>query len=203
MKIFLWYSLLAWVLGIGGGEAFAEPSIDVKINYYKVPGKTVKEMRKELMTKTPIRNDGRSFDANTTWYIKWNTQWAMEGMSCSVVSVTTRVSIIFTLPKWTNYKEASPEEKAKWDRFFKRLVEHENGHKDIAVGSAKEIEKVVMNMKSRKDCVTLKHDSSQLGQTIIEKYHELTQQYDVETDHGRNESASTQWKETTTPPPAK
>ena len=203
MKTFLWYSLLAWVLGIGGGEALAEPSIHVKIKYYKVPGKTVEEMRKELKTTTPTRINGRSFDAHTTWVIKWNIQWATKGMSCSIVSVTTRVSIVFTLPKWTNYKEASPEEKAKWDRFFKRLVEHENGHKDIAVGSAKEIEKVVMNMESRKDCDTLKHDSNQLGQTIIEKYLELTQQYDVVTDHGRKQSASTRWKETTTPPPAK
>ncbi len=98
----------------------------------------------------------------------------MKGMSCSIISVTTRVFIIFTLPKWANYKEASRRERERWDRFFKQLVHHENGHKDIAVGSAKEIEEAVMNMESRKDCNNLRHDSNYLGQKIIEKYHELT-----------------------------
>ena len=113
-------------------------------------------------------------DVKIKYYeVEWNTQWAMKGMSCSIISVTTRVFIIFTLPKWANYKDVSRKEREKWDRFFKQLVDHENGHKDIAVGSVKEIEKVVMNMESRKDCNILKHDSNHLGQKIIEQYYEL------------------------------
>lgn len=201
-KTFLWLFILAWVLGVMTGETWADPRIDVKIKYYKVRGETVEELRKELTKKTPIRNNGQSFDANTTWYVKWNTQWAMKGMSCSIISVTTRVSIVFTLPKWANSKDADAKEREKWAKFFKQLVEHENGHKDIAVGSAKEIERVVMNMESRKDCETLKRDSNRLGQTIIEKYHELTQQYDIETDHGRKKRASEEWKNSFTLSPA-
>lgn len=203
MRTFLWYLLLVCVLGFTSIEALADPRIDVKIKYYEVEGDTVEDLRRELNAKTPIRNNGRPFDANTTWYVKWNTHWAMKGMSCSMISVTTRVTIIFTLPKWANYKEASRKEKEKWDKFFKRLVDHENGHKDIAVGSAKEIEEAVMNMESRKDCNILKHDSNYLGQKIIEKYNELAQQYDKETNHGRKQSAAARWNEMSDPPPAK
>jgi len=82
-------------------------------------------------------------------------------------------------------------------------VDHENGHKDIAVGSAKEIEEAVTGMESTKDCNILKHDSNHLGQKIIEKYHELTQQYDKDIDHGRKQSAAARWNEMSNPPPAK
>jgi len=113
MSTFLWFFLLPCVLGFTSIEAFSDPRIDVKIKYYEVKGDTVEDLRRELDAKTPIRNNGRPFDANTTWYVKWHTQWAMKGMSCSIISVTTRVSIIFTLPKWANYKEVSRKEKEK------------------------------------------------------------------------------------------
>ena len=203
MRTFLWFLLLAWILGFTSVEAFADPSIDVKIKYYEVEGDRVEDLKNEVKVKTPIRNNGKPFDANTTWYVKWNTQWAMKGMSCGIISVTTRVSIIFTLPKWANYKEHSGKEREKWDRFFKRLVDHENGHKDIAVGSAKELEKSILDMESRKNCDDLKRDANRLGETIIEKYQGLTEQYDLETDHGRKQNASARWNEMSTPPPAK
>ena len=203
MRTFLWFLLLAWILGFTSVEAFADPRVDVKIKYYEVEGDTVEDLKNELKVKTPIRNNGAPFDANTTWYVKWNTQWAMKGMSCGIISVTTRVSIIFTLPKWANYKEHSGKEREKWDRFFKRLVDHENGHKDIAVGSAKELEKSILDMESRKNCDDLKRDANRLGETIIEKYQGVTEQYDLETDHGRKQNASARWNEMSTPPPAK
>jgi len=55
----------------------------------------------------------------------------------------------------------------------------------------------------RKDHNILKHDSNHLGQKIIEKYHEPAQQYDKETDHGREKSAAGRWNEMSNPPPAK
>jgi predicted secreted Zn-dependent protease len=203
MRTFLWFLLLAWILGFTCVEAFADPRVDVKIKYYEVEGDTVEDLKNELKVKTPIRNNGTPFDANTTWYVKWNTQWAMKGMSCGIISVTTRVSIIFTLPKWANYKEHSGKEREKWDRFFQRLVDHENGHKDIAVGSAKELEKSILDMESRKNCDDLKRDANRLGETIIEKYQGVTEQYDLETDHGRKQNASARWNEMSTVPPAK
>ncbi len=203
MRTFLCFLLLACGFVFTSVEAFADPRVDVRIKYYEVEGDTVEDLRSELSARTPIRHNGKPFHADTTWYVKWDTQWAMKDMSCSIISVTTRVSIIFTLPKWADYKEARRNERDKWDRFFKLLVDHENGHKDIAVGSAKEIEKAVLNMESRKDCNILKHDSNHIGQKIMEKYHELTQQFDVETDHGRKQSASARWNEMSNPPPAK
>ncbi len=203
MRMFLWFLLLACVLAFTSLEAFADPGIDVKFKYYEINGARFEDLEGELDSKTPIRHNGKAFHADTTWHVKWNTQWAMKGMSCGITSVTSWVSIIFTLPKWADYKVANGTEKEKWDKFFKRLVEHENGHKDIAVGSAKEIEKAVMNIGSRKDCNILKHDSNHLGQKIMEKYHRLTQQYDIETDHGRKPSASARWNEMSNPPPAK
>lgn len=193
-------SFLLLFLGAWGNPVIpglTDPRIDVKIKYYDIQGKTAQEAQRQMRLKTPIRNDGRAFDANTTWYVKWDTQWAMKGMTCGIISVTTRVGIVFTLPKWTDYKKADHKEQEKWDRIFKQLVEHENGHKDIAVGSAKEIEREVMRMESRKDCVTLKHDSNRLGQTIIEKYGQLARDYDAATDHGRNQRAYDTWKEST------
>ena len=203
MRTFLWFVLLAWILGFTSGEAFADPRIDVKIKYYEVEGDSVEDLKNELKVKTPIRNNGKPFDANTTWYVKWNTQWGMKGMSCGIISVTTRVSIIFTLPKWANYKEHSGKEREKWDRLFKRLVDHENGHKDIAVGSAKELEKSILAMESRKNCDDLKRDANRLGETIIEKYQGFTEQYDLQTDHGRKQNASARWNGMSNPPPAK
>ncbi len=81
MRTFLWFLLLACVLGFTSIEAFADPRIGVKIKYYKVEGDTVDYLRRELSAKTPIRHKGKPFHADTTWYVKWNTQWAMKRRS--------------------------------------------------------------------------------------------------------------------------
>ncbi len=65
----------------------------------------------------------------------------------------------------------------------------------------------VYSVSGRYDLVAIIRvkDNDRLAETVTNqmKYNELAQQYDIETDHGRKQSASARWNEMSTPPPAR
>jgi predicted secreted Zn-dependent protease len=69
--------------------------------------------------------------------IVFTTQTQFQQLDCAtcatitITNVTITYSIKFTLPKWSNYDNATPQDQALWDSFYARVVEHENGHAAI------------------------------------------------------------------------
>ena len=49
-----------------------------------------------------------------------------------VAQATVTLSLVVTLPEWTNYASANATERQKWDEFVGKVKKHEEGHVDIA-----------------------------------------------------------------------
>ncbi len=169
--------------------AVSTPIVDLKTDYYQVNGKTPSEIRDDLDMKTPIREDGLNYDAHTDWFVKWNFWWNKSNGQCAIKKVTTRVDIQYILPKLIISRALPKSLKQQWEVYMKALLHHEDGHKNIGVRAANEIEKEIGNMMARRTCKQLETDANRLGHKIIENFHGLDKEFDRKTDHGVKDGA--------------
>ncbi|HEX9879059.1 MAG TPA: DUF922 domain-containing protein [Candidatus Binatia bacterium] len=170
--------------------AGGEPRVNLKTVYYDVAGRNLEEIRKELDLKSPVRHGDERFHANTSWSVTWNMRWMAKAFSCEVTDVTAQVDITVTLPRWPGLEDAPREAGEEWHRYYGVLVEHENGHRDLAIEAGKKIEEGIRRMGARENCATMKSDANRIGRGIVRTYEALSEKYDEETDHGRKPKTS-------------
>jgi predicted secreted Zn-dependent protease len=66
------------------------------------------------------------------------------------------------------------------------MVDHESGHKALAVEAGEKVELEILSMGPKGNCTLLKRAANRLGQKIIEEYNARSERYDRETDDGEN-----------------
>ena len=184
------FILVAFTLAGMSMLAVSTPIIDLKTDYYQVNGVTPSEIRDDLDMKTPIREDGLNYDAHTDWFVKWDFWWNESNGQCTITKVTTRVDVEYILPKLTISRALPKSLKKKWEVYMKALLHHEDGHKDIGVRAANEIEKEIGNMTTRRTCKQLEIDANRLGHKIIEKFRGFDEKFDRKSDHGAKNGAT-------------
>jgi Bacterial protein of unknown function (DUF922) len=47
------------------------------------------------------------------------------------VTITVNVQLTMIMPRWADYNSHSSEDRLAWDGFYRRLLEHENGHAEV------------------------------------------------------------------------
>ena len=72
---------------------------------------------------------------------------------------------------------------------MRSLRQHENGHKDIGIKAAIEIERSIAELEPAVDCDELAETANELGQSIISKYAEKEREYDARTNFGETQGA--------------
>jgi predicted secreted Zn-dependent protease len=169
--------------------AIALPTVDVKTDYYQVSGNTAQKIRTNLNEKSPAIEQGESFDARTTWYVKWRFLWDNSDGKCVINKVKTTVDVQYILPKLKTSKHTPNLLKQKWKTYMEALIRHEKGHKKMGVNAASEIEQKIQKMSARSTCKQLEADANDLGDEIIKKYHILEKEFDRKTNHGMGEGA--------------
>ena len=131
------------VLLLALGVVRAEPVVTVDARYYDIRGATAQELRQQLNRLRPLHRDGKKrYDANTKWHVTWRYTYRDEGGRCRIDRVTTSADVVFTLPRWNSPESASPDLRARWDRYVFALQDHENGHRD-SVSAAREVEREI------------------------------------------------------------
>lgn len=147
-----------WLLGslavvvLDSGSAAAEPRVTVKTDHYYIQGKTAAQL-KDLMK----RRGPKGFWAYTSWYVRWSGNCAVS------------LEIRHTYPRWTDRSSAPAGMQHRWDHMIANLTLHEEGHGQIGLEAAREIE--------RSGC---KGDPMD----IIGKWVRHEKRYDKKTRHG-------------------
>jgi len=141
-----------------------------KSSTYRVSGKTLKEVMKAL-------------DSRDEWGTYDSTQNQKSAMKVDkdgkVGSVTVELNPDIEMPVWSDYGNATKEQKAAWDKMWSALKTHEDGHHDIQLKCAAELEKAIKSAKSL-DKDTL-GDMIEKSQTECQKKQDA---YDSRTSHG-------------------
>ncbi|MEW6196669.1 MAG: DUF922 domain-containing protein [Bacteroidota bacterium] len=168
---------------------YSQPDVKSSIEYYEIYGSTLNELQREIQKKGP-REGGRRFDAYTTWRVGWEFKTISSNNKCTLKNVIVITEIKIVMPKWINYSSAKKEVQQIWDKYYKALLDHENGHKEIGLKAAAEIEKEIKKIKPKSSCAELERDINRNGDYVIAKYDSLEKEYDRKTNHGINAGAA-------------
>jgi predicted secreted Zn-dependent protease len=168
---------------------FCEPRISIETNYYSLYSTSESGLRKEMNKKGIHWTDGATYDAFTTWYVKWRYEYYSRDGYCSLDTVDVSVDVEYTLPKWAVKSIGSRETRIKWIRYSDALKKHEDGHRNFGIGAARKIEAALLSIGSRPRCDTLGADANAVAYRILDDFRRKEIEYDRKTGHGRTQGA--------------
>jgi predicted secreted Zn-dependent protease len=164
----------------------AVPDLKTRNIYYMISGKTIDAIKTDIRNKTPVKHNGKLHVAYTKWNVNWRFWWLELPDACEITRVATTLDVAYTLPKLEHQAALPAKLLARWESYFSALLDHEQGHKDLGMKAATEIEQTISNMEPRTSCSQLERDANELAKTVISKYSRLEKEYDRTTNHGRN-----------------
>jgi len=167
----------------------AEPLVTEKYDYYEIRGNDEKELRRQMGQNGTKWNDGETYDSATRWDINWDYGYDSAPQGCKVDSFRTILKITFRYPKWLRTDNAPQPLADKWDDYMKKLVMHENGHRDMALEAAEKISRAVAELPAARSCTDLDREVRALGLEIAAKLNRDEKEYDTITKHGTTQGA--------------
>jgi predicted secreted Zn-dependent protease len=97
------------------------------------------------------------------------------------------LSIEIVMPRWVNEIGAQQGLSTNWRTFLAGLLNHEHGHKDIALAGADEVRALAKAAAPQSSCEAAVAAINAAGKAIVDKTVAKQRQYDLETNHGRNQ----------------
>jgi predicted secreted Zn-dependent protease len=163
--------------------AGADPVITEQQKTYDVLGQSLRNLNGQMFSGSPIIIKGRRHIAACHHDIKWRYTFAAVSDWCVIKTVAVTANITVTMPRWVDYANASAEMQKKWDTFYARLSEHEEGHAQYAREAARDIEREI-GITKRRSCQELKEAVSETGSGILKRLSATNAEYDARTKHG-------------------
>jgi predicted secreted Zn-dependent protease len=170
-------------------HASAEPEVRVDYEYYEIHGETAEALRQAMNVQGVVWKDGNTYDAFTSWNVSWTFERRLGRKGCTLQSVRTVVKVTQRFPKWKDRSYAPPDLRDRWNAYMKALKEHEDGHKDLAVRAAGEIEAFLVDLPPSPSCEDLIIRANASAMKILEKYKNLEEAYDEATGFGETQGA--------------
>ena len=168
-------------------SAGAEPSIETGYVYYPVSSPSRRELLARLNRATPIRHNGNPFHGYTDSHIEWRFWWQTVNRRCRINRVEVVVDVTFTLPR---LEDSPAQVRDVWERWYPKLVRHENGHRDNALTVARRIEAGIRALPGQPDCRALEQQANALGNRLITELAAVDRDYDKRTNYGETQGAS-------------
>lgn len=170
-------------LGLLAGAAAAAPEVAIREEHYVVSGSSPSEIRKELNRLRPKGRDGY-----TSWHVAWRFHYMAQTGTCRMTSVVTSVTVTRTLPRWDEPAGASAATRAAWARYRQALSLHEDGHRDIGVSAANEIDTALRGMTAA-SCAQLAQRANETGYRMLDEARAREREYDRSTNYGATQGA--------------
>lgn len=168
----------------------AEPAVKRDVVHYDVIGSTPLEIRAVLARIGPLNIDGKQrFDAVTRWRVRWNYRYRDTAQGCTIASVSVNVDVTITMPRLKADASTSPTLARAFAVYTEKLLLHENGHADIGIEAAKQIETGIRQLGPLPSCDALGQAANALGNALIREANRKDLEYDARTQHGRTQGA--------------
>ena len=150
---------------------------------YDVVGQSLRDINGQMFSGSPIIVKGKRHIASCHHNIAWRYTSAPDSDWCTVKTVSVAADITVTMPRWVDYASASSDMQEKWNTFYARLSEHEEGHAKFDREAARDIERGIGTAK-RRSCQELKEAVAEIGYGILKRLDEANADYDARTKHG-------------------
>lgn len=160
-----------------------------KTETYKIYGQSESELRESLNQASPCKENGTTFDAHTTWYVKWFFTWKYNDGVYKISTANSNVEIKFIMPEWSDKARAPKELQKKWENYYQALLSHEIGHRNIGVEAARAVVSAIKNVQPAINAQIIEKNANAAANRVLERYRTQEKEYDRETAHGTKTGA--------------
>lgn len=176
-----------FVLALANEPAPAAQAVDpatfsnTTVTRYPVGGATPGAVRAAMNAVRP-EQDGRRFDAKTTW--RYSTRWRTgPAGECDPASAEVGYAITIILPELVDGGRLGPRDRARWDRYLAALTAHEANHAGIVIVGAQRMQAA---MRAATSCRTMEAAVRGAEADVIA----ANRVYDARTRNGHTEGAT-------------
>ena len=170
-----------------------EPSREVEVQpvemeYFRVSGATLAQLRDTMRETAPKDAEGLPRWGMARWRLRWKFEHA-HATDCRIGKFTITVTSRILMPRWVDREKAPQALQDTWERFYRALLLHENGHRDNGIRAANDLARRLRGMSAHPDCASLNAEIENVGQRIVGEYSLVDKAYDRSTDHGVSQGA--------------
>lgn len=144
------------------GQAGAKPAVTTSYVYYKVSGDTALDIYSSMLSRGPHVGGAKAY-ASTVAEFSQSGKLEQAG-SCRVRDYRFGMKFTIKLPQIDRHEKLPPKIASRWQQFTQFLKKHEETHRAIWVGCARDIEKQI-NALSGKSC----DDIDRRAQKIVDR----------------------------------
>jgi predicted secreted Zn-dependent protease len=143
--------------------AQARPLFTTKYQYYSISGRTALEVYKSMLIHGPRVNGADAYAATSAQSSQ--TGYLVEDQNCRIRDYQFKINFVIQLPRMNNEGKLPPLIRSKWQQFSEFLKKHEQTHRAIWMGCAKEFETKIASIKAG-DCERAQVEAAQLWDKI-------------------------------------
>lgn len=168
----------------------AEPvSSVVREQHYMVYGRTIAEIQRSIIERTPVRHALGTFAGNTRTDYKATYRLVPVGQSsCVLTNAAVRAESVVTLPQLAP-GTLHPAVATEWQRYYTALRSHEYLHVESARESARTTQQWLAGMQISGPCHAARPRVRAAIEVHIRSLDESDRQLDALTGHGRSQGA--------------
>lgn len=173
----------------GGAAAASESPVYtiIDINTYSVAGNSEDALLASMRANGP-KSHGHDFFGLTETQMAYRYWKEMGEDGCRLEQIRIDLNVVITLPRWDAPRHSPYELRRDWTRFDQALRRHEDGHREIAEWSAREIYHALRNLRTS-TCDTIDAAAQQTSLRLREIGERRQTSYDRQTGHGRTQNA--------------
>jgi predicted secreted Zn-dependent protease len=161
--------------------AVAAPITTTKYQYYNVSGKTAADIYRTMLSRGPFVGGEKAYASTTAQSSQAGA--LIPGRSCRIRDYKLRMSFVIKLPRVANEDQLPPMVRARWQEFSAFLKKHEETHRAIWTGCAKEFEARVKAL-SGSDCGKLDADTARIWEKMKNSCDRKHEAFDI-AEHKR------------------
>ncbi len=159
--------------------------ISVQQRSYQVDAVTYPELRAQLDLRRPKRADGVRSHALTEAVLITSYDLLPVGRGCRLDAPKVTMEITVSLPEWKPGGEVRDRLRYAWQRMHRALVEHEQGHRELAIAAAHEVAKGLGALPDTLTCAELRQKVSNVQNREQMRLLLRNDSYDRRTERGR------------------
>jgi predicted secreted Zn-dependent protease len=153
----------AALIAILGPSASAQPLTTTKYQYYTVSGSSAFEVYKTMLRRGPNVNGAKAYAATSAQSSQ--AGFLVQGKTCRIRDYKFSIDFVIKLPRMSNEKKLPQSVRTRWQQFSAFLKKHEETHRAIWIGCAKDFETRIASLKSG-DCDNLDTQAARLWDKI-------------------------------------
>lgn len=139
--------------------AAAKPLESTKYRYYAINGDTPGEIYAAMVRKGPNVNGASAYGATVATISRSGR--LRQGKSCRIDGYQVKIDFVINLPRLSGENALAGKAMAKWEQFKSFVKAHEETHRGIWLGCARDLEARSMSL-SAPSCATVDNQANQL-----------------------------------------